>query len=161
MLNLVAIHSDFMTTNDGVEAVPFAESSRNVRAKLQANSALAGATSRQRLRVGPQHLHHQTTLAWLPLLVPVQFPHIVQGNIVVGEQAAMQNKVLLANESRKRQCRERLGENLEDALGVFGPALSFETVHAVHVVCFVVSAVQEKCLGVEPLVCVEKKSDFC
>ena len=58
----------------------------------------------------------------------------------------MKNKVLLANECSQSQSRETLREQLEDTLVVLGLAFALETIDPIHVVCLVVSTVQEELL---------------
>lgn len=43
---------------------------------------------------------------------------------------------------------------------VFGAAFALETVHAVHIVGLVVTAVQEEGIGIQPLVCIQGQGDF-
>lgn len=104
MLFLIAIHTDFVASNDGLQTILLAEALRDIGTKLHANTTLAWATAGLGLRVCPQHFHHQTSLAWLALLVAVQFADIVQSDVVVGEQTSMQHEVLLANQSGQWQC---------------------------------------------------------
>lgn len=99
VLNLVTIHTDFMTANNGFEAVLLAETLGNIRAELHTNTALAGAAAGLLLGVGPQHLHHQAGLTWLPLVVSVEFTNVLQSNIVVREETTVKDEVLVADES--------------------------------------------------------------
>lgn len=100
MLLLVAFHSNLMAANDGLQTVVFTESLGDVRSKLHSNTSLAGPTTRFGLWVCPQHFHHQSCLARLPLVVPIELSNIIQGDLIIREQATVQYKVFLANESR-------------------------------------------------------------
>lgn len=71
MLFFVTLHTHFMTSNDRFQTVLLAETLRNIRSELHTNTALAGASAGFGLGVGPKHLHHQTSLAGLSLLVAV------------------------------------------------------------------------------------------
>lgn len=155
MLDLVTFHAYLMRPDDGLEAVVLAESLCNIRSELQADATLARTSAWAGLWVGPQHLHHETGLSWLALLESVQFPYIIQSNLVVGEETAMEYKVLLADKGSQREGGEGLGEELEYALGVLGLALPLEAIHPVHIVCFMVASVEEEGIGVQPLVGVQ------
>ena len=72
----------------------------------------------------------------------------------------MQDEILLPDQSGQWQGREGLGEHLENTLGVFGLALALESVDLVHVIRLVVATVEEQAVRTQPLVGVEKKSDF-
>ncbi|OAK99480.1 hypothetical protein IQ06DRAFT_18923 [Phaeosphaeriaceae sp. SRC1lsM3a] len=98
VLDLVAVHADLVGSDDGIETIVFAKSLGDVRSELQSNTTLAGPSPRSCLRVGPKHLHHETRLARLSLLEAVELPNVIQRNFVVGEETAMKNKVLLADE---------------------------------------------------------------
>lgn len=130
-----------MAADDGVEPVLFTEALGDIWTELKTDSALARASARLDLRISPEHLHHQSTLAGLTLLVPVELPDVVECNGIVGEQTTMENEVLVADEGSKRQSRERLGEDFENAFVVLGLALSLEAIHSVHVVGLVVASV--------------------
>lgn len=160
VLDLVAAHADLVRANHGFEAVLLAETLGHVRTKLKTDASLAGTTAGGRLGVGPEHFHHETGLAWLALAVPVQFANVVERDVVVGEQATVQHKELVADEGGQRQRGEGLGKDFEDALVVLGFALAFKAVHLVHVVRLVVAAVQEELLRPQPLVRVQQESNF-
>ncbi|CRK35665.1 hypothetical protein BN1708_001297 [Verticillium longisporum] len=113
VLHLVTIHADFVTADDSLETVVLAELLGDVRAELHADTALAGTTTRLLLGIGPEHLHHETRLARLALLVPVESTDVIEGDLVVGEQTAVQNEILGADEGRQGQGREAFGEELE------------------------------------------------
>ena len=99
VLLLVAIHAHLVAADDGVEAVPLTEPLGDVRAKLQPNTSLAGASSGLVLGIGPEHLHHETGLARLPHLVSIQLPDVVQRDTVVREETAMEHKIFGSNKS--------------------------------------------------------------
>lgn len=160
VLDLVSLHPDLVTSDNGFKTVVLAEALGNVGSELETNTTLAWTSARGGLRIGPEHLHHQATLTGLALLVPVKLPDIVESDLVVGEQTAVKDKVLVSDESCEGQSGEGLREELEDTLVVLGLAFTLETVHSVHVVGLVVSAVQEHGLGVEPLVSVEKQCNL-
>ena len=56
----------------------------------------------------------------------------------------MQSKVLLAYQSRQRESRKGFGEELKGLFGVLCFAFAFEAVNPIHVVCLVISAIQEE-----------------
>lgn len=114
MLHLITIHANLMASNDCLEAVVLAEPLGDVGTELHTNTSLAGTSARLLLGVGPEHLHHQASLAGLSLVVSVQFSNVIKGDLVVGEQASMKDEVLLANQGSKRQGRETFREELED-----------------------------------------------
>jgi len=72
----------------------------------------------------------------------------------------MKYKKLVSDESSERERGKGFGEEFEDALRVFGFAFAFEAVHTVHVVGFVVAAVEEEGGGVKHFVGVEEEGDF-
>jgi len=89
MLFLVTLHAHLVTADDSLEAIALAEALGHVRAELHADPALAGTAARLGLRVCPQHLHHQSGLARLALLVPVELADVVERDVVVREETAM------------------------------------------------------------------------
>lgn len=95
---LVAVHAHLVTADDRIEAVALTEALRDVGPKLHSHATLAGPSARLGLGIGPQHLHHETRLSRLALLVSIQLPDIVQGDVVVREQATMEDKILGSNE---------------------------------------------------------------
>lgn len=97
MLLFVTFHSDLVTPDDGLQAVLLAEALGDIWSELHTHTTLAWAAAWLGLRVCPQHLHHETSLTWLLLPVPVQLADVVQSNVVIGEQTAMEDKVLLAD----------------------------------------------------------------
>ncbi|KAF2826569.1 hypothetical protein CC86DRAFT_32240, partial [Ophiobolus disseminans] len=160
VLDLIAVHAHLVRPDDCVEAVVLAETLGDVGPELQADAALAGPPAGRRLRICPEHLHHEPGLARLALLEAVELAHVVERDLVVGEQAAVQDKVLLADERGERQHGEGLGEQLEHALRVLRPALALKAVHAVHIVRLVVAAVEEEAARVQPLVGVQQQRDL-
>ena len=160
MLDLVTFHAYLVRPDNGLETVVLAEALCNIRSELQADATLAGTSAWAGLRIGPEHLHHETRLSRLALLESVQFSHIIQSNLVVGEETAVEHKVLLADKGCQREGGEGLGEELEYAFGVLGLALSLKTIHPVHVVCLVVASVEEERVGVQPLVGVQEQGNF-
>lgn len=133
-----------MTADDSVKTVLLTEAFGDIRSELEADTTLAGTSARLDLWVSPEHLHHQAALTWLALVVSVELPDVVEGDGIIGEQTTVENKVLVADQGGERQSRERLGEDLEDALVILGLALSLEAVHSVHIVGLVVTSVQEE-----------------
>src|SRR5690242_18498892 len=97
VLDFVALHAHLVRSNNSLESVPFTKALCDVRTKLETDTALARSASGCCLRVGPEHFHHQARLAWLSLLESIKLPDIIQCDVVVREEAAMENKVLLAN----------------------------------------------------------------
>ena len=155
VLDFVALHADFVRADDGFEFVGLAETLGDVGAELETYAALAGSTAGLGLRIRPEHFHHETGLARLSLLEAVELPHVVEGDVVVGEETTVEDKVLLADQRRKGKSGEGFREEFEDAFVVFGAALALEAVHPVHVVRLVVATVEEELGGVQPLVGVQ------
>lgn len=83
VLDFVTLHTDLMRPDNSLKAVVLAEALGDIRAELQTDATLARSTARLWLRVSPEHLHHQTLLAGLPLVVAVEFPDVVQCDLVV------------------------------------------------------------------------------
>jgi hypothetical protein len=77
MLHLITIHANFVTPNDGLQSVLLAEPLRDVGAELKTDSSLTGSATRLVLRIGPQHLHHETRLAGLSLVMPIELADVV------------------------------------------------------------------------------------
>lgn len=103
VFDLVPLHADLMRSNDGLEAIVLAEALRDIWSELHPDTALARTTARLWLWVGPEHLHHQALLAWLSLSVAVELPDIVERCLIIGEKTAMKNKILVGDQSGKRQ----------------------------------------------------------
>lgn len=118
MLDFISIHADFVASDNGFEAVVLAETLGDIRTKLHTDTTLARAATLLLLGIGPEHLHHQSRLARLLLVVSVELADIVQGNLVVGEQATVENQVLATDKRGERQGRETLREELEDSVAV-------------------------------------------
>lgn len=83
MLHLISFHSNLMTPDYGFQSIVLAESLGDIGSELQADASLAGPSTRHRLWVGPEHLHHQACLPWLSLFVSVEFSDVVQRDFVV------------------------------------------------------------------------------
>lgn len=160
MFFLVTVHSDLVTSDNRFQSVLLAESLGHVGSELQPHSTLARSSSWCRLRICPEHLHHQSTLSGLFLVVPVELSDVIQCDVVVREQASMKNEVLVADQRGQRQRAERFREELESALVVLGLAFTLKAIHSVHVVCLVIAAVQEHGFRVQPLVSVQQEGDF-
>jgi len=152
MLDLIPLHANLMRSNDGLQPIALTEPFRNIGTKLEPYTPLTRASPGRSLGIRPEHLHHQPLLPGLSLLMSIQLPHIIKGNFIIGEETSVEDEVLRADQSGQWESAEGLGEELKGSLVVFGFALAFETVHAVHIVCFVVAAVQEEVAGVEKLV---------
>jgi len=58
MLLTVTLHSYFVTPNNRFEVVVLTEALRDIGAELETYTSLARASSRGRLRIRPEHLHH-------------------------------------------------------------------------------------------------------
>jgi len=178
VLFFVTVHPDLVTPDDSLQTVLLAEPLGYIGAELHADTALAGTTARLGLRIGPKHLHHEASLAGLPLLVPVKLANVVQRDVVIREETTVQNEVLLANQSSQRQSREAFREQLEGAaesvrgcypmtwrgfnspLVVFVLAFAFKAVSLVHIICLMVAPVDEEAVGPHPLVRIEQQSDL-
>lgn len=154
VFDLVTAHAHLVGANDSLQAVVFTEALGHIRAELETDTTLAGTATNLGLRVCPEHLHHQARLARLPLVVAVELADIIQLDLVIGEETTVQDKVLVTNQGGQWQGREGLGEHLEDPLVIFSLALAFEAVNLIHIIRLVVSAVKEKTVGTQPLVCI-------
>jgi hypothetical protein len=181
MLHFITVHTDFMTANDCLQTILLTELPGDIRTELHTDTPLAGPATFLLLRICPEHLHHQTSLSRLPLVVSVEFPNVIQGDVVVGEEATVEHEVLLAHECCQRQCGETLREQLEDPaiivrtlryslfgssslnlpFVVLGFALALETIHTVHVVGLVIASVQKEAMRSQPLVGIEQQSNLC
>lgn len=113
VLDFVSVHSDFVTANNSLETVVLAEALGDIGSKLHTDTSLAGTASLLFLGIRPQHLHHETSLAGLSLVVSVQFADIIQGDLVVREETAVEDEVLVANQGSQRQGGETLREEFE------------------------------------------------
>ena len=112
VLLLVTIHADLVTADDGLQTVLVAETLGNVRTKLHADTTFAGAATGEWLGIGPEHLHHETGLTGLLLLVAVELANVVKGDVIVREETAVEDEELLANQGGERESRETLREEL-------------------------------------------------
>lgn len=130
MLDFITVHANFMTSNNSLKAVLLAELLGDVGTELHPHTSLTWATTGFFLRIGPQHLHHQTSLTRLSLVVSVQFADVVQSHAVIREQAAVEDKILFANECSQRQGGERLGEELEGSVQQLALGLKYKLVLA-------------------------------
>jgi len=83
VLDFIPLHPDLMRADNSIQTICLAEPLRDIRSKLQTNTPLRWPPPRLRLRIRPQHLHHQPRLPRLPLLKPIQFPNIRQRNIII------------------------------------------------------------------------------
>lgn len=177
MLHLITVHANLVTSNNSLKTVLLTELLGDVRTELHTDTTLAGSSAVLLLGVGPEHLHHQTSLTGLSLVVSVEFSDIVKSDAVIREKTSVKDKVLLADESGQSKSREALREQLEDPsysistvtwirgsqnlpLVILGLALALETVHTVHVIRFVVTTVQEELVRSQPLVSIEEQSDL-
>lgn len=102
VLHLIPVHANLVTANDGLQAVLLTESFGNVWTELHTDTTLARPATLLFLRVGPEHLHHETSLARLALIVPVELANVVEGDFVVGEETTVEDEVLLADQSCQR-----------------------------------------------------------
>lgn len=98
VLHFISVHANFVTANDGLQAVLLTESFGDVWTELHTDTTLAGPATLLFLRVGPQHLHHETSLARLALVVPVELANVVKGDFVIGEETTVEDEVLLADQ---------------------------------------------------------------
>ena len=113
VLNFVSIHANLVTADNGFETVVLAETLGDVGTELHTNTSLAGTASLLFLRICPQHFHHETSLSRLSLVVSVQFANVIECDLVVGEETAVEDKVFVTNEGSQRQSGETLREELE------------------------------------------------
>lgn len=179
VLDFVAIHTNFVASNDCLKAIVLAEFLSNVGSELHSNSSFAGSSTGFILRVSPQHLHHETSLTRLSLVVSIELSNIVQRYVVIREQTAVENKILLANQCGQWKSRKTLREELEDPVRrrsvgfpqilsmessvvkrhapfvVFGFALSLKSVDAIHVIRLMVAAIEEETIWSQPFVGVQ------
>lgn len=106
VLDFVALHAHLVRTNDSLQTIVLTEALGDIGTELKTNTALTGSTAWHSLRVGPEHLHHQTLLTRLSLVVTVKFADIVEGDLVIGEQTTVKNQVLITNQSGQGQSGE-------------------------------------------------------
>ena len=85
VLLLVTFHSHFVAADNSIKSVVLTEFLGDIRAKLHTHTSLTWPSTRLSLWVRPQHLHHQSCLAWLPLVVSVELSNIIQSDLVVRE----------------------------------------------------------------------------
>lgn len=112
VLLLVTVHANLVTADDGLQTVLVAETLGNVGTELHANTALARAATRERLGICPEHFHHETSLTGLLLLVTVELADVVERDVVVREETAVEDKELLANQRGEREGRETFRKEL-------------------------------------------------
>lgn len=114
MLLFIAVHSNLVTPDDSIQAILVAESLRDIRSELHADTSLAGTSARGGLGICPQHLHHQPSLTRLSLSMSVQLSNVVQCDIVIREQTTVEHQVLFTDQGGQGQRRETLREQLEN-----------------------------------------------
>jgi hypothetical protein len=160
MLDLITAHAHLVGPDDSLKSVVLTESLGHIRTKLKTDTTLARAAAGVGLGVCPEHLHHETCLAGLPLVVTVELANIIQLNLVIREKTAVEDKVLVTNQGGQWEGREGLGEDLEDPLVIFSLTLAFESINLIHIIRLVVSTVQEETVGPQPLVSVKQQRNF-
>lgn len=89
MLFFITLHSDFMTSNDGIESIPLTEALCDIGSKLHTHASLAWASPRLALWIRPQHFHHETRMTGLALVVSVEFTNVIQRDFVIREKTTM------------------------------------------------------------------------
>src|SRR5436190_17432259 len=141
MLDLVAIHSDFVASYHCFQTILLAETFCHVRAELQSHTSFAGTTSWCGLWIGPEHFHHQSLLAGLSLSMPIQLPDVVQCYLIIRKQATVEREELIANQGSERKGGEGLRKDLEEAIRILGLAFAFKPVNSIHVVSLVIATV--------------------
>ncbi len=160
MLDIIALHSNLMTSNDSLESIPLTEPLGDVGAKLESDTSLTRTSSGGRFGIGPEHLHHEALLTGLTLGMSIELPDVIERDVIVREQAAVQGEILLADQCRQGKGREGFRKQLEDALVVFRLAFPFESIDLVHVVRLVISPVQEEAGRIQPFVGIQKQRDL-
>jgi len=93
--HFVAHILDLVTSYDVVQVVVLAERLCNVRPKLDAHTSFGRPPARPLLGIGPQELAHKTFFG--RLAVALNAPYIVQGHVVIGEEAAVHHQDLLVD----------------------------------------------------------------
>jgi hypothetical protein len=83
VLDFITVHANFVTSNDSLKAVLLTEPLGDIRTELHTDTTLAGSSALLFLGVGPEHLHHQTSLAGLSLVVSVQFSDVVKSDAII------------------------------------------------------------------------------
>eukprot|EP01136_Pigoraptor_vietnamica_P006125 Opistho-1_new@38660 len=146
---LVALVLHLVAPHNVVETVEFAETLRDVGAKVNADAALAGRPARLRLRIRPQQLAHEAGLGGFP--EAVDLANVIKGDVVGAEQSAVHHQHTLVDAMGQRQPVEHFVENRDHLLVVLVLCLAVEAVHLVHVVALVVPAVHEEVVRVEQL----------
>jgi hypothetical protein len=97
VLHLVTIHADLVAADDCLQAVLLAKLPGNVRPELHTNASLTGSPAFLLLGICPQHFHHEACLAGLSLIMSVQLSDIVEGDVVVGKETTVKDKVFPAD----------------------------------------------------------------
>ena len=143
-----------MAANDVVQFVVVKELPGHIWTELASHSSLAGRPAQHGLRIGPEQLAHDPLLRRLP--TPLGGPDVVQGDPVLGEEAAVHDQHLASQTVRERQPVVHLGEQLAHVGRVLRLHLPLEPVHFVHVLALVVAAGHEEGVRVEEL---EAKQD--
>lgn len=93
MLDLITSHPGFMAAYNRFQAVPLAEAFRDIRTKGNTDASFTGREPGDWRRIRPQQFHHQTISRGLSARMTVQFPYVVQCDILVGGYATVDDKV--------------------------------------------------------------------
>ena len=88
-----SILSDFMRAYDGGDLVQLAPALGDIRSESYAYTSLGRTASISVLWICPQRLAHQAFLAWLS--VALDLTDVIERDIVLGEQTAVDDKVSL------------------------------------------------------------------
>jgi hypothetical protein len=121
VLLFVSLHAHLVASDNCLQVVLVAELLGNVRPELHPNTTLAWASPWFLLRIGPEHLHHETRLTRLPLLVAVQLPDVVERHVIVREQAAVENEIVASDQGGEWKGREALREEFENSDNIRQP----------------------------------------
>ena len=97
-----------MAANDVVQLVVVKELPGHIWTELASHSSLAGRPAQHGLRIGPEQLAHDPLLRRLP--TPLGGPDVVQGDPVLGEEAAVHDQHLASQTVGEGQPVVHLGE---------------------------------------------------
>lgn len=110
MLDIIPLHPNLVTPNHRLEAILLTEPLRNIRSKLQAYTSLTRPPPGRRLRIRPEHLHHEPLLTRLTLRMTIETSDVIQRDIIIRKQPPVQRQEFLPDQRRQRQRRETLRE---------------------------------------------------
>mmetsp|Transcript_13091 Transcript_13091/g.28852 ORF Transcript_13091/g.28852 Transcript_13091/m.28852 type:complete len:265 (-) Transcript_13091:1041-1835(-) len=158
VLDFIPLLLHLVAADDEFEVICLKEVGRHILPKRYANAPLGSHAAVARLRVAPEHLCHQALIR--RLAVSIHLPDRVQRNVVLREEASMDNKDFRVDDVAQRKEAKRLAEQLVQLLVVLFGDLPLKTVEFVHVPCLVVTPGQVHMSRVQELPCEESNDDL-